>query len=60
MFKIYSDETVQSLYIANSRYGLNQCIDALEKQGISVSYKTHGIDCTILNGLTPVPHWKEV
>lgn len=57
MFEISSNETGKSLYVANSRYGLNQCMDSLEKKGISVSYSP--ITCNE-ESYANVPRWQEV
>jgi len=38
MFEIYSNDTGESLYIANSRFDLNQCMNAMKHDGKSVSY----------------------
>lgn len=57
MFEIYSNETGKGLYIANSRFGLNQAMDALEKQGVSASYIPVTDQTT--EYLAGIPRWVE-
>lgn len=57
MFEIYSNDTGKGLYIANSRFGLNQAMDALEAQGISASYVP--VTDQTPEYLATIPRWAE-
>lgn len=59
MFEIYSNNTGESLYIANSRYGLNQCMGALKAQGIETSYGVVKPEFDYPERLASIPRWTE-
>lgn len=60
MFEVYDNETGNSLFICNSRFGLNQCFKYLEKKGFSVSYTVIGQNCQLsADELKTVSRWSE-
>lgn len=59
MFEIYSNNDGSSLFIANSRYALNQCMDALEAEGKNVSYAPVNMETDYPERIASIPRWTE-
>lgn len=57
MYIIYDNESGEYFYIVNSTYGLNQCMNYLEKHGKHVSYEV--FTPALYEATKSVQHWQE-
>ena len=60
MYEIYSNSDGRSMFIVNSVFGLNQCMDYLENKGFSVSYTTVDEHINPIENFKNVKRWTEV
>ena len=59
MFEVYANTNGKSLFICNSRFGLNQCMDYCENNGVRVSYTTVDEHINPIEQFANIARWSE-
>lgn len=59
MYEVYFNTDGESAFICNSLFGLNQCVDYLQKQGRKVSYTTINEYVNPISNFSSVKRWIE-